>query len=494
MRFLGLFSLISSLILSYSSYLFLSYNKPIIKNFPALAGSIALLLILMLVLSIRELFENQKMGRKNKLLGGFLLLSAVLLVYGFLQSALFDYFQPFSLYDDVIYLTLAAFLLLILRFTTAGVMMIFGKDLNGTSVVVAVVSILFITVFWTWNVVQSDFEYQNISGEPLHIFFGGEEGYDIYRIPSLSVISAGSALADGGRVQSDIVLALAEGRRNGSLDDGDVDLVMKRSLDGGKTWSDLIEVRQWEDGVGKIGNPTPVFDADRGVLYLFHIAGSNRPYTTWVMESFDGGLTFEDPYELGDGIVGPGHGIQLSFGEHAGRLLVPAHLDGSSTSWYSDDHGQTWQLSAPVGEGNESEIAEAGDGSLLMAVRTNHSVAKPHGDLYQLFSRSQDGGESWSPAVENSSVVTPICMVSLVENESMLFFSFPNDFHSRAKMTIAKSDDRGLSFLDQNLIYAGPAGYSDMAVLSNGELLLFFENGAVEYDERLTLVRLLKGD
>ncbi len=63
------------------------------------------------------------------------------------------------------------------------------------------------------------------------------------------------------------------------------------------------------------------------MIYLFHIAGAGRPYTTWVMESGDGGQSFADPYQLGEGIVGPGHGIQIEEGEFAGRLLVPAHHD-----------------------------------------------------------------------------------------------------------------------------------------------------------------------
>ena len=145
--------------------------------------------------------------------------------------------------------------------------------------------------------------------------------------------------------------------------------------------------------------------------------------------------------------------------------------------------------SEPVGVGNESEIAETGNGNLIMAVRTNHSVAKPHGNLYQLFSTSEDGGATWSSAIENEILRTPICMVSLMQNNGNLYFSYPDDFHSRAKMTVAKSTDNGQDFSEKTLIYAGPAGYSDMGVLSNGDMLLLFENGTVEYDEHLTLVR-----
>jgi sialidase-1 len=490
MKSLSVLSFVAGLLLTAASYLFLSYNQPIIKDFYLLAGLISLALIPMIVDSVREFLGRTRTFTPARWTGVLFILTAALLVYVFLESALFDYFQPFSLYDDVIYLTLAAFLLLILRFSITAILAFLGKDLGVAAYVMAGVSVFFLLGIGGWNTLQGDFEYQNIKSDPAQIFVGGEEGYAIYRIPSLVVIPADSRLGDGSVLEDDLVLALAEGRRNGSLDDGEVDLVLKRSLDGGETWSKLAVVREWPEGPGKIGNPTPVFDRETGMIYLFHIAGAGRPYATWVMASPDGGQTFEEPYLLGDGIVGPGHGIQVQEGGFAGRLLVPAHWEGSSGAWYSDDHGLTWQRSAPVGEGNESQIAEIGGEKLLMAVRTNHPVAKPHGDLYQLFSRSSDGGQTWSAAVAEDSVKTPICMVSLVSDRETIYFSYPDDFHSRARMTLAISGNGGEDFSEKRLIYAGPAGYSDLGLLSNGDLLLLFENGAVEYDQRLTLVRI----
>jgi len=474
--------------------LFFDYNQPIIKHLPLILGFSGLFIFTIMVLSFRELFAKTERVVQNKLVGVIPVLVSLLLVYAFLQSALLDYFQPFSLYDDVIYLVLVAFLLLVLRFVIQSVMIFLGKDVGWVALILSASSFLLVVTFWGWNLIQRDFDYQNIVGEPFHIFQGGQDGYDIYRIPSLIAIPQGSTLADGTTLTSDTVIALAEGRRSGSLDDGDIDLVMKHSPDGGTTWSDLKMVRRWEDGIGKIGNPTPVFDADTGILYLFHIAGSARPYTTWVMQSLDGGRTFSEPHEFGAGIVGPGHGIQISTGDFEGRLLIPAHFEGSSAAWFSDDHGETWQKSQLVGVGNESEIAEAGNGELIMAVRTNHPVSKPHDNLYQLFSTSKDGGKTWSPATSNSSVRTPICMVSIVQGNDSLYFSYPDDFHSRAKMTIAKAVDSGADFTQKYLIYPGPAGYSDMGVLSNGDILLLFENGAVEYDERITLVRFIENE
>jgi sialidase-1 len=485
MKFLSTFSFVAGGILAYTAFLFFRYNAPIIKNLPLMAVVAGALILAVIVLSVRELFGKFQYPKWRRLPGILLLLTAGVLVYVFLRSAVLDYFQPFALYDDVIYLTLAAFLLLILRFVIQSVMNFIGKDVNLCTILLMGAMLAFVATFWTWGLLQKDFAYQNISGEPVALFPGGENGYAIYRIPSLLVIPQGSKLTDGTTLDDDLILAFAEARRNGSLDNGDVDLVLKRSLDGGQTWSDLIVVRQWEGGLGKIGNPTPVFDATTGILFVFHIAGSKSPYTTWFLQSLDGGLTFSKPVELGAGVAGPGHGIQVE----SGRLVIPAHVNGSSFAWISDDHGQSWRQGEPVGMGDESEIAETGTGSLVMMVRTNHPVSQPHGPLYQLFSFSQDNGQTWQPAQENPDIRTSICMTSIVQHDGKIFFSYPDDFYSRARMTVAISTDGGRTFPEKRLIYAGPAGYSDLGALSNGDLLLLFENGAVEYDEHLMLVR-----
>lgn len=486
MKFLTSLSLTAGSILAYAAFLFFRYNAPIVQALPLVAGLVGVAILAIIALSVREFFGKFDYYRWGKVSGILLVLTAGVLVYAFLESAVFDYFQPFSLYDDVIYLTLAGFLLLILRFVIQAVMNFTGRSVNKCGMLLVGAALTLLAVIGGWGALQKDFAYQNITGEPVALFPGGEGGYSIFRIPSLIVIPQGAKLADGTTLVADMVLAFAEARRNGSLDDGDVTLVMKSSPDGGQTWSGLKVIREWEGGVGKIGNATPVFDSQTGTLFLFHIAGAKPPYTTWVMPSGDGGATFSAPIELGLGIVGPGHGIQTQ----SGRLVVSAHVDGSSFAWLSDDNGQNWRRGEPVGVGNESEIAETGSGTLVMAIRTNHPVSQPHQPLHQLFSTSTDGGQTWLPAQENADIRTPICMVSIIQSSGKIYFSYPDDFYSRARMTLAISRDGGESFPENLLIYAGPSGYSELGALSNGDLLLLFENGAVEYDEHLTLVRI----
>lgn len=485
-KILALLSFAAGGILAVAAMLFFRYNAPIIQYLSLLAGLAGVLILGILALSVGEFFAPRCTLASSRWFGLPLLLLAGLLVFVFLESAVVDYFQPFSLYDNVIYLTLAAFLLLILRFIIQAVTLFTGRGLERSSWLLAGATLALLATIWSWSLLQPDFTYQNIRGEPQSIFPGGEGGYAIYRIPSLLIIPAGAQLADATVLEDDLVLAFAEARRSGSLDDGDVDLVLKRSVDGGGTWSPLIVVRQWDDGVGKIGNATPVYDAASGKVFLFHIAGARPPYTTWIMESADGGQTFGAAVEHGTGIVGPGHGIQAT----SGRLLIPAHDGGVSFVWISTDHGVTWRAGQSAGAGNESQLAQAADGKLVMTIRTTSPVAKPHPPLHQLIAYSTDEGETWTPAQPNEDLRTSICMTSLVEEDGRLFFSHPNDFYSRARLTVAVSSDGGQTFSLKLLIYAGPAGYSDLGVLSNGDLLLLFENGAVEYDERLTLVRI----
>jgi sialidase-1 len=81
------------------------------------------------------------------------------------------------------------------------------------------------------------------------IFVAGQDGYHTYRIPAIVVATNGA------------VLAFCEGRKNGAGDAGDIDLLLKRSLDGGHTWQKTQVVA--EDGANIFGCPTPVVDRRR---------------------------------------------------------------------------------------------------------------------------------------------------------------------------------------------------------------------------------------
>src|SRR5882724_3584866 len=87
-----------------------------------------------------------------------------------------------------------------------------------------------------------------------YIYKNGDEGYTCFRIPALVTTTKGT------------VLAFAEARKNNCGDAGDIDLVLKRSGDNGKTWGPLQVV--WSDSTNTCGNPTPVVDELTGSVIL----------------------------------------------------------------------------------------------------------------------------------------------------------------------------------------------------------------------------------
>ena len=80
----------------------------------------------------------------------------------------------------------------------------------------------------------------------LVLYDAGRWGYHTFRIPA------------GVRTLEGHLLAFAEGRRNDFTDTGDIDLVMRRSEDKGRTWGELQVVDR--NGPHTAGNPVPIVD------------------------------------------------------------------------------------------------------------------------------------------------------------------------------------------------------------------------------------------
>lgn len=199
------------------------------------------------------------------------------------------------------------------------------------------------------------------------VFTAGEEGYDTYRIPAI-------VRADDGSL-----IAFAEGREDGPHDNTPRDIVAKRSADQGETWGGLVVIADAE-GYETV-DPAPFLDRDTGRLVVLfdrfaHEGSTPDPDAVTgvlISESDDDGASWSEPRTIeGEvGGFGPGHGVQLEHGPHAGRLLLAGHQDGGGHLAVSDDGGATWMITGRdiPGDGrfpNESTATELSDGTILI--------------------------------------------------------------------------------------------------------------------------------
>ncbi|MEU3186329.1 sialidase family protein [Streptomyces sp. NPDC006923] len=336
----------------------------------------------------------------------------------------------------------------------------------------------------------------------------GDGGYHTFRVPAALQVPGGA------------LLAFAEGRRNSAADDGDIDLVLRRSLDRGCTWQPLQVVA--DAGRDTVGNPVPVIDPRSGDVVLVTcrtigpaterqvrngaVPGSVR--RVYVQRSTDGGMTWSEQRDITGSVktpewrwyaVGPGHAVALRRGPHRGRLLVPANhsLSGSGKigahSIYSDDGGLTWRVgyvtdaSAGPLELNESTLAELPDGRVYINTREHSS--RPRGSRADAY--SSDGGATLSvPFRAQPQLTGPVVQGSVmwVPGPSLtgrLLYSGPADETRRIRMQVRASDDGGESWRPLWTASEDPAGYSDLVRIRAGVTGLLYETGSPSYHETI---------
>ena len=334
------------------------------------------------------------------------------------------------------------------------------------------------------------------------VYEQGEAGIAAYRIPALMQTKKGT------------LLAFAEARKGGLSDTGDISIVVKRSQDNGRTWTDLTTV--WSDAGNTCGNPVPIVDRKSGRIFLIGTWNNGKDHENdlirrtaidtrriFLLHSDDDGRTWSAPREItretkqndwGWVATGPGHGIQLQNGPHRNRLVVPAnHTTATGASYshviYSDDNGQTWNLGGIVPQAGENEatVAELPDGKLLLNMRNyNRETAK-----CRALSSSNDGGQTWSSVQYPQDLIEPVCQGSMLNYAphgkitNTLAFSNPASTEERENITIKLSTDNGKTWPESILIHKGYGAYSDMVNLGNGNIGIIFEYGTSHPYEKI---------
>ncbi|MDR2273791.1 MAG: glycoside hydrolase [Sphingobacterium sp.] len=357
--------------------------------------------------------------------------------------------------------------------------------------------------------------YTLAGAQEVNVFVSSEDGYKSYRIPAIIKDKSGQ------------LIAFAEGRVDHAGDFGNVDIVYKVSQDKGKTWGPL-QVAVDNDNL-QVGNPAPVADLldpvyPKGRLLLFYNTGNNHEAEVrkgnglrecWYISSTDGGKTWSDPQNIttethrpNQSSVNaqyrfkedwrtyantPGHALQFDSGKYKGRIYIPAnHSEGNpkangkdyfAHSYYSDDHGKTFQIGASVKyEGsNETMAAQLSETGLYMNSRNQQGNVKS-----RIVSYSNDGGATWDTTFYDRNLPDPVNQGSVLswrrKGKYILAVCNAATSDRRDNLTLRLSKDQGKTWYFNQVIAKAPkdvkgdyAAYSDMVLLSQNKVGVLFE-------------------
>ena len=195
------------------------------------------------------------------------------------------------------------------------------------------------------------------------LFISGRGDYDTYRIPSIVVTPNGT------------LLAFCEGRKHGSSDTGDIDILLRRSEDLGETWGPIQVI--WDDGPNTCGNPCPVIERNSGTVWLLltHNLGEDREReiwagtsrgtrTVWRTKSTDDGATWSAPVEITER-----RKFQIGRGMRQGR--------GLGFSWNTDDTKTVWSCRATTASRGATITTPISSTAMTAAKRGNGVGACP---------------------------------------------------------------------------------------------------------------------
>ncbi len=351
-----------------------------------------------------------------------------------------------------------------------------------------------------------------------NLFSAHEGGYDVYRIPGVVVTAKGAALAfcEARDLPDD---------RMGA-DWAKIDILMRRSSDGGETWGpprkvvtppgdvqpNPIALEHGYNAVDSVtqNNAVAIVDHKTGALHFLYCIEYARCY---YIRSDDDGLTFTEAVDITETFdafrpeydwkviaTGPGHGIQLS----TGRLLAPvwlstgtgggAHRPSAVSVLYSDDHGQTWQRGEIVVNHpelvnpSETVAVELADGRVMLNIR-HETVDSKTRKRFRAVSVSSNGGDHWSAVRLDEALPEPVCMANILRvtkqpeaGKNRILFVNPHNAKTTERKNVALklSYDEGGTWPVMKVLEPGRSGYSDLAMGPDGTLYCFYERGSFD--------------
>ncbi len=327
----------------------------------------------------------------------------------------------------------------------------------------------------------------------------GDDSVHSFRIPGLVTTPNGT------------LLAVYDIRRDSSKDlQGDIDVGLSRSIDGGKTWEPMrviMDMGTWgglPESENGVGDPAILVDPDTGEIWVaalwLHGKGGEMAWNSskpgldpdetgqfLLVKSEDDGETWSDPINITSQIKnpewnlffnGPGKGIVLK----DGTLVFAAQYKDAkaiphSTIVYSKDKGKTWEVGTGAKSNTtEAQVVELGDGALMLNMRDNRGGSRS-------IAVTNDLGKNWTEHnTSRNALPEPVCMASLINNpfkESMMLFSNPATERDRKNITIKASMDDGNSWLPDHQLLLDEGigwGYSCLTMINEEEVGILYES------------------
>ncbi len=322
------------------------------------------------------------------------------------------------------------------------------------------------------------------------LFQPGDYNSTNYRIPGVITAKDGS------------IVAVTDKRKynQGDLPE-DIDIVCRRSTDGGHTWSEPYTIAQGTGYNHGFGDCVLAWTNDDNGLIAGFVGGvglwnstPSNPIRSYISRSYDNGQTWTEPEDITDFIFGSncvvpeyrtwrasffgsGNGLITS----TGRIMFVAAIREttaqslSNYAVYSDDNGITWHVSGRASvSGDEAKVTELVDGRILMSIRHNGK---------RWYNISNDGGETWQSSTSTwNDITAPACNGDMIRytsvnqgfNKNRLLHSVPFG-SSRTDVSVYISYDEGETWPVRKCIVPYSSAYSSLCVLPDGTIGLYVE-------------------
>lgn len=315
------------------------------------------------------------------------------------------------------------------------------------------------------------------------VFTQDGDSCHFYRIPALALDKDGD------------LIAVADRRYDSNADIGYrdtwIDLGIKRSVDGGRTWSEQRILRR--------GGCDPSLTVSKTGRIICVMADGTNPRKgfrrglrrVFILTSDDGGVNWDErePFVLPDSLHSMFATSGKGFCDADGDLLLSAcvlrkdYPDPMPVPWpisaqlfYSKDDGETWTLDpeASCQLTDESKLVQLSDGRMLISGR-HWSYGER---ALNTAVKDDDGIWRWEGERLTQNLAANPCNGDIISyDKGLLIHSYIKGKDSRCGLTLAVSRDNGDSWEDILTLEEGSSAYSTMVRFRNGDVGVLYEDG-----------------